>query len=120
MIHIQHKNISDADLDTASLIEAARQAFDEEGVEEDVDLTILLSDDAEVQALNRDYRGYDKPTDVLSFEAHERDPETGILYLGDIIISRERAAEQAEKGRASAFGGVSTFGGTRCFASLGA
>ena len=97
MITIQHENDAFT-LDAGILQEAARQALDEQGVVEDVDLTILLSDDANIQTLNRDYRGYDKPTDVLSFEAHERDPETGTLYLGDIIISLERAAAQAEQG----------------------
>ncbi len=98
MINLHKKNSSITEPDTNLLIEAAQAALNEQGVNEEVDLTILLSDDAEIQALNRDYRGYDKATDVLSFEAHERDPETGVLYLGDIIISLERATEQAEKG----------------------
>jgi len=98
MIEIQHQNESFPELDVAVLEKAARMALEEQSVEEDVDVTILLSDDEEIQALNRDYRGYDKPTDVLSFEAHEPNPETGVLYLGDIIISLERAAEQAERG----------------------
>jgi len=98
MIEIQQKNESFPALDAAALEKAASMVLEEQGVDDDVDLTILLSDDQEIQTLNRDYRGYDKPTDVLSFEAHERDPETGTLYLGDIIISLERAAEQAERG----------------------
>lgn len=98
MIDIQNRNEAFPKLDVAALQEAAQATLSEQGVEEDIDLAILLADDAEIQALNRDYRGYDKPTDVLSFEAHERDPETGTLYLGDIIISLERAAAQAERG----------------------
>ncbi len=98
MIDIQLENKAFPELELAILEKAALEALYEQGVDEDVDLTILLSNDDEIQALNRDYRGYDKPTDVLSFEAHERDPETGTLYLGDIIISLERAAAQAEKG----------------------
>ena len=97
MIYIQNQNESLPNFDIAPLEIAANTALKEEGAE-NVDLSIVLTDDANVQTLNRDYRGYDKPTDVLSFEAHEKDPETGILYLGDIIISLERASAQAERG----------------------
>ncbi len=57
-------------------------------------LTLLLSDDMQLQQLNRDYRGFDKPTDVLSFENGEELPGMG-LYLGDIAISVETAVRQA-------------------------
>jgi probable rRNA maturation factor len=63
------------------------------------DLTIALVDDARIQGLNRDFLGQDAPTDVLSFPADEPDPETGSLYLGDVIISVARAAEQARERR---------------------
>ena len=62
----------------------------------DGDLTIVLTNDAQLQELNRDYLGIDVPTDVLSFPASETDPETGRPYLGDILISVPRAAKQAE------------------------
>jgi probable rRNA maturation factor len=61
----------------------------------DGDLTIVLTDDAQLHGLNRDYLGIDAPTDVLSFPASETDPETGRRYLGDILISVPRAEEQA-------------------------
>ena len=61
----------------------------------DGDLTIVLTDDAQLHKLNRDYLGIDAPTDVLSFPASETDPETGRRYLGDILISVPRAGEQA-------------------------
>lgn len=75
---------------------AARLTLDSQSVPADVDLTIVLTDDAQLQALNRDYLGLDAPTDVLSFPASESDPETGTSYLGDILISIPRAAEQAQ------------------------
>lgn len=53
------------------------------------ELELLLTDNDEIQILNRDYRGKDKPTDVLSFSL---DDET---TLGQLIISVERAKEQA-------------------------
>ena len=62
----------------------------------DGDLTIVLTDDAQLHELNRDYLGIDAPTDVLSFPASETDPETARRYLGDILISVPRAGEQAQ------------------------
>jgi probable rRNA maturation factor len=67
------------------------------------ELSLRLTDDAQIQALNRQFRHMDKPTDVLSFAAMEVDFPTGVddddrdsaLYLGDIIISVETAAKQA-------------------------
>jgi probable rRNA maturation factor len=61
----------------------------------DGDLTIVLTDDAQLRELNRDYLGINAPTDVLSFPASETDPETARRYLGDILISIPRANEQA-------------------------
>lgn len=59
------------------------------------DLTIVLTDDAQLHKLNRDYLDIDAPTDVLSFPASETDPETARRYLGDILISIPRAEDQA-------------------------
>lgn len=70
---------------------------------ETYELTLRLTDDSEIQALNSQYRQQNKPTDVLAFAAleaempifHPEDPEP--LYLGDIIISLETAARQAQQ-----------------------
>ena len=79
----------------AELLEqAARAVLNLPGVP-DGDLTIALVDDLRIQALNRDFLGTDASTDVLSFPADEADPETGRRYLGDVVISLARAAEQA-------------------------
>ena len=72
------------------------------------ELTLVVTDDAAVQALNRDYRGVDAPTDVLSFAAQEEAddaPELADLppelaaelanYLGDVIIAYPYATRQA-------------------------
>jgi probable rRNA maturation factor len=61
----------------------------------DVDLTLILTGDSQIQALDRDFLDNDVPTDVLSFPASEMDPETGRRYLGDIIISVQRAEAQS-------------------------
>jgi len=58
------------------------------------ELSVVLSDDAQMQKLNRDYRSKDKPTNVLSFPVPPPAP-----MLGDIIVSRETILrEAAEKG----------------------
>jgi len=83
------------------LLERAAQATLENQSEPlDSELTIVLTDDAHIQELNRDYLGIDAPTDVLSFPASEIDgseidPETGASYLGDILISLPYAAKSA-------------------------
>lgn len=60
--------------------------------------SVLLTDDDTIQAYNVTYRGFDKPTDVLSFESHEIDPDTNRLNLGDILISFPTITKQAAKG----------------------
>ncbi len=64
------------------------------------EISLLLTTDREVQALNRDYRDKDQPTDVLSFAALEVDapplPPGEPLPLGDIIISIDTAQRQAD------------------------
>ena len=81
----------------ADLLEhAARAVLDLSGAPAE-DLTIALVDERRIQELNRDFLGQDTPTDVLSFPAGEPDPETGDLYLGDVVISVTRAAEQARE-----------------------
>lgn len=65
------------------------------------EVCLLLTDDEEVRELNRDYRGQDKPTDVLSFGqldsagSHPAGTDGPPLCLGDIVISVETARRQA-------------------------
>jgi probable rRNA maturation factor len=92
MIFIE--NESGQPFSTDLLERAARAVLDLSGVP-DADLTIVLVDQARIQALNRDFLAHDAPTDVLSFPADEPDPETGRSYLGDVAISLTTAAEQA-------------------------
>ncbi|MCC6502331.1 MAG: rRNA maturation RNase YbeY [Deltaproteobacteria bacterium] len=58
---------------------------------EERELSVLLTGNPEIRELNREYRGKDKPTDVLSF------PMGDDYLLGDIVISTEKAASQAEE-----------------------
>jgi probable rRNA maturation factor len=80
----------------------------------EVEVSILLTDDAQIRQINQEFRGIDTPTDVLSFPVIEYDipgdfskleeevadyfhPESGELLLGDIVISIDRAKLQAEE-----------------------
>jgi len=80
---------------------AANEAMTHQQVSEGAALTILLTDDDYIQELNRQFRGEDRPTDVLSFPAGEPMPgnESLLEYLGDIAIAVPVADKQAsEKG----------------------
>jgi probable rRNA maturation factor len=69
---------------------------------EDVELSILLTSDAGIRALNKSWRRKDRPTDVLSFPAGSPVPgATGSRHLGDVIVSLETARRQARAHRRS-------------------
>ena len=81
-----------------------------EGVNVRCEINVLVTDDAGIQIVNRESRDLDKPTDVLSFPMFQlepgnpptdwteyRDPATGLVPLGDMCISLERAVAQAEE-----------------------
>jgi len=74
----------------------AATALNHQRSSRNADLTIVLSDDKHLQELNLQWMGIDAPTDVLSFPSDEIDPENGNRYLGDILISVQRASDQAK------------------------
>jgi probable rRNA maturation factor len=63
----------------------------------DLDVALRITDDAEIHALNRDWRGKDRPTDVLAFAQREAAAADAGL-LGDIVISIDTARRQAKRG----------------------
>ncbi len=72
-----------------------------EQVEGSVQVDVTLVDNERIHEVNLEQRGIDNPTDVLSFPlgengVYDRHPETGELLLGNIMISLEQAAKQAE------------------------
>ncbi len=89
--------------DMEQLIElCTRAALEEEQIEEDAQVSVTLVDNEAIREINNEHRGIDKATDVLSFplgdeDSFDTDPETGAILLGDIVISLERAKEQAEE-----------------------
>jgi len=95
MIHLQIDELYQM-LALETLLEQAAQAtLDHQSAPPDSTLTIVLTGDDTLHDLNLRFMGVDAPTDVLSFPSGERDPETGDLYLGDVLISYPRAESQA-------------------------
>ncbi len=95
----QLESYFDFDLNELSY-QVIREGLILENVPENVEVSILLVDNEQIRELNSKYRKKDTPTDVLSFPLlHEFDnlPEDDIIYLGDIVISVERAMEQAKE-----------------------
>ena len=81
--------------DAAAIASAVDAALAAEGVPGAL-VSLHLADDALLHELNRTYRGIDRPTDVLSFLLGDGDTPAGAeAALGDVVISRERAAAQA-------------------------
>lgn len=85
----------------ALMVRAAEETFNFEGFEEiDAEVSLTLTDDEGIRELNREHRDKDSATDVLSFPQYEslkdmEELEEDYLYLGDIVISVERALEQS-------------------------
>lgn len=81
--------------------DAIRATLDYESFFSDVEVSVTFCDNEYIHKLNKEYRGMDKPTDVLSFpllEKEELEETDGqAVALGDIVISFERARQQAEE-----------------------
>lgn len=80
---------------------ACNAALEYEKFEGNTEVSVIFVDNEEIAKLNEQYRGKPTPTDVLSFPLGEGNhydinQETGAAMLGDIVISMERAMEQAE------------------------
>jgi len=84
-------------IDTSRFQSQVGQVLEKLG-ETQCELSLLLTDNAEIQTLNKTYRSLDKATDVLSFPQDEDAVnESGDTLLGDVVISVETAARQAEE-----------------------
>ena len=72
-----------------------------EGFQGDAEVSVSFLNNQQIRELNKEHRNKDMETDVLSFPlgadgVYDRDPETGASMLGDIVISVEKAMEQAD------------------------
>ncbi len=111
---MDHQIILETEVDvgetvTTQIETVIRSALDAQGVALPCEISVLLTDDEGIHQINLDMREVDRPTDVLSFPMFELepgvppenedylDPATGLCPLGDMCISLERAAAQAEE-----------------------
>lgn len=93
------------DSQTKNLIRrAVRTTLRSEKFPDDAEVSVTLTDNEEIHVLNREYRGVDRPTDVLSFPMAEDDDNIGdfdmdknAVLLGDIVVSVEKIEEQAKE-----------------------
>lgn len=94
--------------DDEALRNVIRTALEEEKTEVPCEIDVLITDNAGIREINMEQRGIDRDTDVLSFpmfelqpgipagpDNTETDPETGLVMLGDMVISLEKCEEQA-------------------------
>lgn len=96
MIEIQNNVTNFPKLDTDFFKKAIRLTLNHLD-EPEVDITLRLTRDYEMRQLNQTFRGIAKTTDVLAFNQDTMDPETNRLYLGDVVISVDRASQQAQE-----------------------
>ena len=95
---------------SAALIKkAVKMALDAEKIEAPCLISVMLTDEEGIREVNREFRAVDAATDVLSFPLNEltagnfdpalceRDPETGAVMLGDMMISLPRCEQQGEE-----------------------
>lgn len=94
------RNSQPARVDESRIAEVASKSLAVEHFDEPAEISIVLVDDAQIRVLNRQYRGKDRPTDVLAFsqlEGEDFAPDGEKAALGDVVISVETAARQADE-----------------------
>ena len=114
-VNIENEYLCEISIAYKTIIhEIVETALQYVGCSYDVEVNVLLTDNDSIQEINRENRGIDRPTDVLSFpiidfqvpeefslvEAHPEDyfnSDTGELMLGDIVISMDKVYEQARE-----------------------
>ena len=98
-LHIYFENSQDKHPVRYALKMLVRRAIEAtlayEAVSTPCEVSVTFTDDEGIRAVNRAYRGIDAPTDVLSFPLFEE--QGGKKQLGDVLISLERCAAQAEE-----------------------
>lgn len=113
--YVENEVHAEFDFDIRQLLDAVLgEVLSQEECPYEAQVNLLVTDNQGIQELNREFRGIDAPTDVLSFPmipfereadfsvAEQRkadcfEPESGELLLGDIIISAQKVREQAER-----------------------
>lgn len=83
------------ELNQSRLGRAYSETLKAQNVNLNASATLRITNNRMIRQYNREWLGNDNPTDVLAFENAYTDPETGEEYLGDILISFEKARKQA-------------------------
>ncbi len=97
MTHLAHVKSNSAYSEYTSDVERAALAALAAEKAESGALTVVLTDETQMQTLNREFSGKDISTDVLSFPDGTVDPDLNLMYFGDIIIAVPIAQEQAKR-----------------------
>ncbi|ACZ01010.1 rRNA maturation RNase YbeY [Streptobacillus moniliformis] len=69
----------------------------EDYLDKELYISLLLTDNKNIQEINREYREKDSPTDVISFAYNETENFGGVEVVGDIVISLDRVEEQSKE-----------------------
>lgn len=110
-IYARHSDVATDDrLPIPQIKKTIYEALRIEGVDRPCEVSVLITDDRGIRKINAEFRGIDRATDVLSFPMQEflqpgwddpgsaaSDPETGLIPLGEIILSAERIRRQARE-----------------------
>jgi probable rRNA maturation factor len=97
MINVNFNQNLNVTLDPEIFIIAGQTTIQGVDADKEIDVTLVITDDAQIRDLNRQFREIDSVTDVLSFPSDEIDLDTGKPYLGDILISYPQAFLQAKQ-----------------------
>jgi len=92
-LHVTLINRQKRRVGRARLVRIAKAVMAAEGCEPGAEVTVVIGGDRWIRRLNRQYRGRDRPTDVLAFPHQTQ--EGGRVLLGDVAISAETAERQA-------------------------
>ena len=95
----------DKDPDIESkILETVKSSLEVEDVKCDINLSLVVTDNKNIQEINKAQRDVDSPTDVLSFPGYEKEEwnevkkrENEVIYIGDIVVSKEKIVEQAKE-----------------------
>lgn len=95
MITLEISKSYQSHVDTSLIEQTVNTTLLQQGVRLDSEVSIIITGDEQLHALNLQFLDIDAPTDVLSFPADFINPDTDIPYLGDVLISYPRAEAQA-------------------------
>ena len=110
-VYARHSGVKKDDMLSVGLIKrVVRETLRLEGVDKPCEVSVLITNERKIRGINREFRGQDAPTDVLSFPMLELskpgwsdpgegavDPGTCLIPLGEIVLSAERVVIQARE-----------------------